>query len=174
MLDALEYDLPTPRHNAISPPLSPPRQPEYTDSPEGADAGTHTFKIVTTKRTLLLCAPSEEEEIKWLSAVRALIARRSGAGVVPGDSAAAPPAPVAGPGARSAGPAAALAASNDHGHVPASSVLPGTPGAPASPSIGGTASPARRRDSIARRLSLSTSTGAAQVVGAGVAQEASL
>ncbi|KAH9052992.1 hypothetical protein EDB83DRAFT_2507029 [Lactarius deliciosus] len=45
----------------------------------------HTFKIVTTKRTLVLCAPSEEEEIQWLSAVRALIARRSGAGVVPGD-----------------------------------------------------------------------------------------
>jgi hypothetical protein len=38
--------------------------------------GQHTFKIVTTKRTLLLCAPGEDEEIKWLSAVRALIARR--------------------------------------------------------------------------------------------------
>ncbi|KAG8990721.1 hypothetical protein FRB90_001639 [Tulasnella sp. 427] len=37
----------------------------------------HTFKIVTPKRPLLLCAPSEEEEIKWLSAVRALIARRT-------------------------------------------------------------------------------------------------
>jgi hypothetical protein len=34
---------------------------------------------------LVLCAPSEEEEIQWLSAVRALIARRSDAGVVPGD-----------------------------------------------------------------------------------------
>ena len=38
----------------------------------------HTFKIITPKRCLLLCAPSEEEEIKWLSAVRALIARRKG------------------------------------------------------------------------------------------------
>ncbi|KAG8967772.1 hypothetical protein FRC03_009321 [Tulasnella sp. 419] len=37
-----------------------------------------TFKIVTPKRSLILCAPSEEEEIKWLSAVRALIARRTG------------------------------------------------------------------------------------------------
>ena len=27
----------------------------------------------------MLCAPSEEEEIKWLSAVRALIARRAAA-----------------------------------------------------------------------------------------------
>lgn len=46
--------------------------------------GTHTFKIVTTKRNLLLCAPTEEDEIKWLGAVRALIARRSGTGAVPG------------------------------------------------------------------------------------------
>lgn len=38
--------------------------------------GQHTFKIITTKRSLLLSAPSEEEEIKWLSAVRAVIARR--------------------------------------------------------------------------------------------------
>lgn len=48
--------------------------------------GSHTFKIVTTKRTLLLCAPSEEDEIKWLGAIRALIARRSGSGVVPGST----------------------------------------------------------------------------------------
>ena len=48
--------------------------------------GAHTFKIVTTKRNLLLCAPTEEDEIKWLGAVRALIARRSGVGVVPGGS----------------------------------------------------------------------------------------
>lgn len=57
----------------------------------GGDLGveTHqqrnfTFKIVMTKRNLLLCAPSEEDEIKWLGAVRALIARRSGSGVLPG------------------------------------------------------------------------------------------
>lgn len=36
----------------------------------------HTFKIITTQRPFLLSAPSEEEEIQWLSAVRALIARR--------------------------------------------------------------------------------------------------
>lgn len=30
-----------------------------------------------TKRSLLLSAPSEEDEIKWLSAVRALMARRT-------------------------------------------------------------------------------------------------
>jgi hypothetical protein len=37
----------------------------------------YTFKVFTTKRTLVLCAPSEEEEIKWISAIRALIARRT-------------------------------------------------------------------------------------------------
>lgn len=40
---------------------------------------------MTTKRTLLLCAPTEEDEIKWLGAVRALIARRSGGSTVPGE-----------------------------------------------------------------------------------------
>ncbi|KAF8322717.1 PH-domain-containing protein [Clavulina sp. PMI_390] len=38
----------------------------------------NTFKIITTQRPFLLSAPSEEEEIQWLSAVRALIARRGG------------------------------------------------------------------------------------------------
>ncbi|KAJ7170901.1 pleckstrin-like protein [Mycena crocata] len=86
ILDALEYDLPPNRQNpalmappAVSPPTVPP-----TSEEDSNDA--HTFKIVTTKRTLLLCAPSEEDEIKWLGAVRALIARRSGFGGVPGDS----------------------------------------------------------------------------------------
>lgn len=46
---------------------------------EGGGQGW-VFKIVTTKRTLVLSAPSEAEEIKWLSTVRALIARRTGNG----------------------------------------------------------------------------------------------
>ncbi|KAJ7455227.1 pleckstrin-like protein [Mycena galericulata] len=87
ILDALEYDLPANRQNPalMAPPtVSPPAAvaPSSDDDPNSA----HTFKIVTTKRTLLLCAPSEEDEIKWLGAVRALIARRSGSGGVPGDS----------------------------------------------------------------------------------------
>lgn len=65
------------------PTVSPPAAAPASDD-DANDA--HTFKIVTTKRTLLLCAPSEEDEIKWLGAVRALIARRSGSGGVPGDS----------------------------------------------------------------------------------------
>ncbi|KAG8906339.1 hypothetical protein FRB99_007119 [Tulasnella sp. 403] len=61
----------------------------------------HTFKIITPKRPLLLCAPSEEEEIKWLSAFRALIARRTGAVLgdilppsAPGSSAQGPSQPI--------------------------------------------------------------------------------
>lgn len=37
----------------------------------------YTFKIITPKKTLLLSAPTEEEEVKWISAIRALIARRA-------------------------------------------------------------------------------------------------
>lgn len=36
------------------------------------------FKIITPKRIFLLCAPSEEEEIKWLSALQALLTRTRG------------------------------------------------------------------------------------------------
>jgi hypothetical protein len=59
----------------------------------------HIFKIVTTKRTLLLSAPSETEEIKWLSTVRALIARRAapcGQGQVPVGSGSGAPMALAG------------------------------------------------------------------------------
>lgn len=80
MLDAMESELranPHPRHHhglPQSPGVTVPPIDDLTD-PHGTQ---HTFKIITTKRTLLLCAPSEDEEIRWLSAVRALIARRSG------------------------------------------------------------------------------------------------
>lgn len=84
-MDALEYDLLSARHN----PVSPTSTLHGSVSP-GSDAdglyASHTFKIITTKRTLLLCAPTEEDEIKWLGAIRALIARRSGTGTVPGET----------------------------------------------------------------------------------------
>ncbi|GBE87849.1 PH-domain-containing protein [Sparassis crispa] len=143
ILDALEYDLPHDRHTpsvGVGSPgvASPPQAAMHGD--EGERAHAHTFKVVTTKRTLLLCAPSEEEEIKWLSAVRALIARRSGAGVVPGDSVVA-----------SASSGKVLASSmhppiGEHGH--------GGVGVGA----GGGAGGGRRKDSIARRLSVSGGT----------------
>jgi len=83
ILDALECDLPPNRHIPPTPPLGASSPMLPSSAPDG---NSHTFKIVTTKRTLLLCAPSEEEEIKWLSAICALIARRKDLGVVPGES----------------------------------------------------------------------------------------
>ncbi|TFK50023.1 PH-domain-containing protein [Heliocybe sulcata] len=110
ILDALEYDIPHrtgPAHVSPAGAVSP--QAAATVSPDESEpsARKNTFKIVTTKRTLLLCAPSEEEEIKWLSAVRALIARRSGAGVVPGTS---------GGSSLSKPPGAASGSEIQHGH----------------------------------------------------------
>ncbi|EEB91949.1 hypothetical protein MPER_09615, partial [Moniliophthora perniciosa FA553] len=77
ILDALEYNVPSHRQHGT--PVSSPPAPD-SDNPHSA----HTFKIVTTKKTLLLCAPSEEDEITWLGAVRALIARRA-AGTAPAE-----------------------------------------------------------------------------------------
>ncbi|KAF8589456.1 PH-domain-containing protein [Ramaria rubella] len=81
VLDAMEYKMPSHRNGpAVQTPLpSPPIHTALDElsDPHSAHADNHTFKIVTTKRSILLCAPSEEEEIRWLSAVRALIARRS-------------------------------------------------------------------------------------------------
>lgn len=80
VLDAMEYEMPSHRHGP--PPQTLPTGgamhalDELAD-PHHTQGENHTFKIVTTKRSILLCAPSEEEEIRWLSAVRALIARRS-------------------------------------------------------------------------------------------------
>lgn len=86
ILDALEFDMQSHKHGgAIPPPVMSTQAAVGPVDRRMSAHGPYTFKIVTTKRTLLLCAPSEEEEIKWLSAVRALIARRTGAGVVPGD-----------------------------------------------------------------------------------------
>ena len=77
ILDAMEYTMGNQRH---APPAQTPPTPsaalhELADT-HHTHGENHTFKIVTTKRSILLCAPSEEEEIRWLSAVRALIARR--------------------------------------------------------------------------------------------------
>ena len=86
ILDALEYDLPHARQNLGAPLTGSP--PSISGSGDQDDTHrAHMFKIVTTKRTLLLCAPSEEDELRWLGAVRALITRRSGSGQLPGDKA---------------------------------------------------------------------------------------
>jgi len=86
VLDALEIATSShhrPSHHSTSQAPSSPSAPSGSVSAETDTAvpgKSFTFKIITPKRTLLLCAPSEEEEIKWLSAVRALIARRAGTG----------------------------------------------------------------------------------------------
>ncbi|KAF8638295.1 hypothetical protein AX17_002315 [Amanita inopinata Kibby_2008] len=85
ILDALEYDLPLSRQNLTAPYAASPPAISASSDPDESHS-SHTFKIVTTKRTLLLCAPSEEDELRWLGAVRALIARRSGTGLHPGDT----------------------------------------------------------------------------------------
>ncbi|PPQ63851.1 hypothetical protein CVT24_009064 [Panaeolus cyanescens] len=91
ILDALEYDLPPslfhkqhghPSSQAVVSPASSSGAAGYPEL--DGDHSTHTFKIITTKRTLLLCAPSEDDEIKWLGAIRALITRRVESGQVPG------------------------------------------------------------------------------------------
>lgn len=79
-MDALEYDLQSQRQYSSS--ASSPHGGYHADADDVQR--THTFKIVTTKRTLLLCAPCEDDEIKWMGAIRALIARRTGSGLVPG------------------------------------------------------------------------------------------
>lgn len=53
----------------------------------------HIIRIVTNKRRFDLCAPSEEEEIKWIAAIRALVnrereRRQLGSGPGPGPGAA--------------------------------------------------------------------------------------
>lgn len=63
---------------------APPHVPSGGEAHGDDGANAHTFKIVTTKRTLLVCAPTEDDEIKWLGAIRALILRRMEAGQVPG------------------------------------------------------------------------------------------
>ena len=41
----------------------------------GTSGEEHLFRLITSKRTYVLCAPSEEDEIKWLAAFRALLKR---------------------------------------------------------------------------------------------------
>ncbi|TCD71989.1 hypothetical protein EIP91_000121 [Steccherinum ochraceum] len=161
ILDAIEYDLPSHRTaaGANASPISPPQVPAGLSEDSDGHHRSHTFKIVTTKRPLLLSAPSEEEEIKWLSAIRALIARRSGAGVVPGDPAAyASPSSSKSTGVSgSAGTSVGLPGSADaSAGVGGGSGVSGTSGASGvGGGSGGGSAGGKRRDSFARRLSLS-------------------
>lgn len=91
VIDAMEYDL---THSATSPPTGDYSHTNDGETQNSAPGGNtqFTFKIVFMKGALILSAPNEAEMIKWLSTVRALIARRNappGSGslpVLPGQS----------------------------------------------------------------------------------------
>lgn len=50
--------------------------PSWTEKVNAPGQDENLFKLVTAKRTFVLCAPSEEDEIKWLAAFRALLTRQ--------------------------------------------------------------------------------------------------
>jgi len=89
IVDAIECTIPAKHHHSINVATHIPGNGASAQVPSAPDAGvsggagagnpdvSHAFKIITPKRVFVLCAPSEEEEIQWLSAVRALIARRA-------------------------------------------------------------------------------------------------
>ncbi|GAA5866642.1 hypothetical protein JCM1840_002417 [Sporobolomyces johnsonii] len=85
ILDAIEYDPST-----SQPPKRPTiALPTNSVSPGGHDGERnyeHCFKIITPKRTYLVCAPSEEDEIKWLAALQCLVKRKSSQGSTAGAS----------------------------------------------------------------------------------------
>ncbi|GAA5912174.1 uncharacterized protein JCM6883_000586 [Sporobolomyces salmoneus] len=87
ILDAIEYEGPAPPTKQRSLPLSPSASEDYPRSVGGGGGGgdgkknyEHCFKIITPKRTYLVCAPGEEDEIKWLAALQCLVARKSSQG----------------------------------------------------------------------------------------------
>lgn len=41
-------------------------------------APQNSFKIITPKRTYVVCAPSEDDEIKWISSIRVLLSAHRG------------------------------------------------------------------------------------------------
>lgn len=92
ILDAIEYD-PAPSTAIGSPLISNAGAHDSNNITSGgphAGAGggasasgtdknyQHCFKIITPKRTYLVCSPSEEDEIKWLSALQCLTKRKLG------------------------------------------------------------------------------------------------
>lgn len=76
VIDAMEYNL---AQSSTSPPTGDHGRIHDGEAANGSLGGNtqFTFKIVFMKGALVLSAPSEAEMIKWLSTVRALIARRT-------------------------------------------------------------------------------------------------
>ncbi|GAA5932089.1 uncharacterized protein JCM15063_001117 [Sporobolomyces koalae] len=80
ILDAIEYEGPSVPTRQRSLPLSTPSEEYPRSLGDGKKNYEHCFKIITPKRTYLVCAPSEEDEIKWLAALQCLVARKSSQG----------------------------------------------------------------------------------------------
>lgn len=86
ILDAIEYTPAPPlasrRPTSSAGPLSPSSSAAAPlgQNDDGKKNYEHCFKIITPKRTFLVTAPTEEEEIKWLAALQCLVARRTTAG----------------------------------------------------------------------------------------------
>ncbi|OCF40011.1 hypothetical protein I317_06208 [Kwoniella heveanensis CBS 569] len=60
--------------NDTNPASNTPKKNNAVSGGHGEKHGEeNTFRLITAKRTFVLCAPSEEDEIKWLAAVRALL-----------------------------------------------------------------------------------------------------
>ncbi|KAL8276112.1 hypothetical protein RQP46_011494 [Phenoliferia psychrophenolica] len=125
ILDAIEFDPSLERSPAPSRrPLSQssalsPSSPAAALAPAfegGAKNYEHCFKIITPKRTYLVCAPSEEDEIAWLAALQCLVARRQ---------VASPPAPTATTMPSSSAPKRSLSTSSQGGE-PQPQSLPST------------------------------------------------
>ncbi|KAK6908403.1 hypothetical protein I203_102404 [Kwoniella mangroviensis CBS 8507] len=52
---------------------TPRKQPSLPGGSIEKHSEENIFRLITAKRTYVLCAPSEEDEIKWLAATRALL-----------------------------------------------------------------------------------------------------
>ncbi|WVQ65999.1 uncharacterized protein L199_004177 [Kwoniella botswanensis] len=52
---------------------TPKKQPSLPGGSNEKHSEENIFRLITAKRTYVLCAPSEEDEIKWLAATRALL-----------------------------------------------------------------------------------------------------
>ncbi|WWD18299.1 hypothetical protein CI109_102749 [Kwoniella shandongensis] len=65
----------TPKRGGPSPAGGVSHSQSTTGGMTGGSADENIFRLITAKRTFVLCAPSEEDEIKWLAAFRALLNR---------------------------------------------------------------------------------------------------
>ncbi|GAA5821724.1 hypothetical protein JCM11251_000989 [Rhodosporidiobolus azoricus] len=122
IIDAIEYDPSAhpsgaKRTNPLSP-SSPTGNPSLPGVGDSSRSYEHCFKIITPKRTYLCCAPSEEDEIKWLAALQCLVARRTQAAAMGASASAGPLTPSAPPTAAALAPPVPAAAASKTSSTP--------------------------------------------------------